>query len=116
MKLIKPIYAAIINPLIENSETIATNPGTYVEGVIQAVFSIFLVVATVYFIWHIIMAAYHMISSQGDPDKWKLAQKSIVYSLVGIFIAFSVFAILKFVGTITGVEGLQQLKLSWPSL
>lgn len=116
MKLIQPIYAAITNPLLENSDQIAAYPGTYVDGVIQAIISIFLLVAVIYFIWHFIMAAYHMISSQGDPDKWKTAQKSIIYSLVGIFVAFSVFAILKFVGTITGIQGLENLKISWPSL
>lgn len=116
MKIIKPIYAAITNPLIENSDAIAANPGNYIDGVIQAVFSIFLVVAVVYFIWHFVMAGYHMISSQGDPDKWKLAQKSILYSFVGILVVFSLFAVLKFVGTITGVQGLKDLKISWPSL
>lgn len=116
MNLIKPIYAAITNPLIENSDVIASNPYNYIDGVIRAIISIFLLVAVLYFIWHFIMAAYHMISSQGDPDKWKAAQKSLLYSLVGILLAFSLFAVLKFIGTVTGIEGLRNLKISWPSL
>lgn len=116
MKLIKPIYAAITNPLVKNSDQIASNPGNYVDNVLQAVVSIFLFVAVIYFIWHFILSAYHMISSQGDPDKWKAAQKSILYAFVGLILAFSIFAILKFVGTVTGVEGLNNLRLSWPSL
>ncbi|MFA5532108.1 MAG: hypothetical protein WDA13_00725 [Candidatus Shapirobacteria bacterium] len=116
MDFIKPIYAQIINPALKDSESIVADPSTYVNSVIQSIFSVFFIVAVVYFIWHFVMAAYHMISSQGEPDKWKAAQKSILYSLVGIVLVFSIFAILKFVGIVTGVQGLQNLKLIWPSL
>ena len=116
MNLIKPIHATINNPAIRNSEEIVSNPGNYIDNVLQSIVSIFLIVAVLYFIWHFVMAAYHMISSQGDPDKWKAAQKSILYAFVGLILAFSIFAILKFVGTVTGVPGLRNLRLTWPSL
>jgi hypothetical protein len=116
MSLIKPIYATIKNPIIQNSESIAGDPTNYVNNAIQSIFSIFLIVAVIYFIWHFIMAAYHMISSNGDPKKWEEAQKGILYSLVGITLVFSVFAILKFAGTLFGITALQSLQLSWPSL
>lgn len=116
MNFIKPVYADILNPVLKNSEEIASNSPGYINDVIQTIISIFMIVGVVYFIWHFVMAAYHMISSQGEPDKWKAAQKSILYSLVGIVLVFSVFAILKFVGTVTGIQGLQNLKLTWPSL
>ena len=57
-----------------------------------------------------------MISSNGDPKKWEEAQKAILYALVGLILVFSVFAVLKFAGTIFGVPGLQNLQLLWPSL
>jgi len=60
------------------------------------------------------MSAYHMIASQGDPEKWKTAQKSILHSLIGIFLVFSIFAILKFAGTILNIDGLSNLKVTWP--
>lgn len=116
MGLNNNLIAAITNPVLKNSENISSNSSGYVNNVLQSVISIFMIVGIVYFIWHFVMAAYHMISSNGDPKKWEEAQKSILYSFVGIIIIFSLFAILKFVGTVTGVPGLQQLKLTWPSL
>ena len=116
MTIIKPIYAQIINPLLKNSNAIAANPQSYANQAIQTIFSIFFIVAIIYFIWHFVMAAYHMISSNGEPDKWKEAQKAILYALVGVLLVFSIFAILKFAGTILGVDGLKNLNLLWPSL
>lgn len=108
------LLAQITNPVL--SPNIASNPTDYVNNVIQSVFSIFMIVGSVYFIWHFIMAAYHMISSNGDPKKWEESQKAILYSFVGLIIIFSLFAILKLVGTVTGVSGLKELRLTWPSL
>jgi len=116
MNLIKPIYAAIENPLLKDSSSIAQNPQKYANNVIQTIFSIFFIVAVIYFIWHFIMAAYHMISSNGDPKKWEEAWHSITYALVGLVLVFSLFAILKFAGNIFGIEGLKTLNLLWPSL
>lgn len=115
INFIKPALAQITNPSL-GDPSIGTNPEGYVNGVIQAIISIFLLVAVIYFIWHFIMSAYHMISSNGDPKKWEEAQKSILYAFVGIILVFSVFAVLKFVGIVFGIDGLQQLQLTWPKL
>ncbi|MCW1949285.1 MAG: pilin [Candidatus Shapirobacteria bacterium] len=116
INLIKPAFAQITNPVIKNSNSISQNPAGYVNSVIQAIISIFFIVGIIYFIWHIIMSAYHMISSNGDPKKYEEAQKSILYSFVGLIIVFAVFAILKFAGIIFGIPGLETLTLTWPSL
>lgn len=116
MSLNNHLLATITNPVLKDSNNISSDSAGYVNNVLQSVISIFMIVGVVYFIWHFVMAAYHMISSNGDPKKWEEAQKAILYSLIGILIVFSLFAILKFVGTVTGVPGLQNLKLTWPSL
>ena len=113
---IKPIFAQINNPVIPNSANIVAQPGTYVNSVIQSIISIFLVVAVLYFIWHFIMYAYHMIASQGNPDKWKEAQQAILYAFIGLILVFAIFAVLKFVGIVFGIPDLQNLRLTWPSL
>jgi len=116
MNLIKPIYAQIINPVVNNSANINNNPDVYVNNIIQSIITILLTVAVIYFIWHFVMSAYHMISSNGDPKKFEEAQKSILYSLVGVILAFSVFGVLKFAGTLFGITTLQSLKLTWPTI
>ena len=116
LNLIKPAIAQITNPVLENSQTIATDPNTYINKVIQTIISIFLIVATIYFVWHLVMAAYHFISSNGDPKKYEQAQHGILYAFVGLIVIFSIFAILKFVGTIFGISSLETLTLTWPSL
>lgn len=116
MNLKYRLLAQITNPAIGNANSISSNPSNYVNNIIQSIISIFMIVAIVYFIWHFVMSAYRMINSNGDPKKWEEAQKAILYSFVGIILVFSLFAILKFVGIVTGVPGLQNLKLTWPSL
>jgi fumarate reductase subunit D len=116
IQLVKPAYAAISNPFLKNSSDIVSNPQNYVNNIIQTIISVFFIVAVVYFIWHFVMAGYHMINSNGDPKKWEEAQKAILYGLVGLILVFSLFAILKFAGTVLGIPGLQSLQLIWPSL
>jgi hypothetical protein len=106
----------ITNPLLKNNELQVTNPELYTNNVIQTVFSIFFLVAGIYFVWHIVMAGYHLISTEGDPKKLTVAKDQIAYALIGIIVIFSVFAILKFIGTITGIEGLEKLQILWPTL
>ena len=115
-QLIKPVIAQISNPVLNNSKTIASDPENYVNTVIQTIINIFLIVGVVYFIWHLVMSAYHIIASNGDPKKYEEAQKGIINSFVGIFICFSIFGILKFIGTVFGISGLEDLALTWPSL
>jgi glycerol uptake facilitator-like aquaporin len=116
ISLIKPAFAQIINPAIKGSDAISKDPSNYVNNVIQAIISIFLLVAVVYFIWHIVMAAYHLIASNGDPKKYEESQRAIINAAVGLIIVFAIFAILKFAGAVLGVPGLENLTLTWPSL
>ena len=57
-----------------------------------------------------------MISSEGDAKKFDTAKNEIVFATIGVFVLFSVFAILKLVGAVTGIAGLSTLQLQWPSL
>ena len=48
-------------------------------------FAILLIVAVIY----VIIAAYHFITAQGDPDKVKLARNMVLYSLIGVAVAIA---------------------------
>lgn len=113
MFLIKPAYAEITNPLLKDSKAIATNPTGYTNTVIQTLITVLFVFGIIFFVFQIIMSGYKMMSSQGDPKKTEEAQHSLTSSLVGLVIIFSIFVILKLVGTIFGID-LQ--KITWPSL
>lgn len=106
----------IFNPLLKNGLQQVEDPTTYTNNVIQTVFSIFFLVASVYFIWHFIMAGYHLISTEGDPKKLTVAKDQITFALIGIIVIFGVFAVLKFIGTVLGVTGLENLQITWPTL
>ncbi len=113
MNLNKPILAQITNPVLKENPT---NPDTYVNGIIQTIITLLIMVGILFFLINFILSAYHMMSSKGDPKKFEEAQKSLTYSLLGIVLIFIVFAILKIVGAVFGVAGLENLSISWPSL
>ena len=111
----------ICNKLIDPncSGTQTANPKAYFNGVVQAVLSIFMLVGIIYFIWHFVMAGFHLIASHGDPKKYEEARNEITYALMGILVVLSIFAILKLVGHVFGIPGLSNLgspTLSWPTL
>ncbi len=119
MNLTKPVHAIVCNPVLEDcnkTNSISSDPTTYINSAIQTVISVFFIFGLIYFIFHFVLAGYHMISSQGDPKKYEASQKSLLYALFGIIIIFSIFAILRLVGTLFGIEGLGQLKINWPTL
>lgn len=106
---------AICNPLLKNCTNV-TDPTGYTNNVIQAVFSIFLIVGILYFAWHFVMAGYLFISGGNDEKKIASAKNQILYAFIGLFVVFAVFAILKFVGFILGIQNLEDLTLTWPTL
>jgi len=121
MNLIKQAHAIVCNPVLEDCknispDSIGNKPTVYINSVLQTIISIAFIFGIIYFIYHFILAGFHMISSQGDPKKYEEAQHSLLYSFMGIILIFSIFAILKIVGTVFGIQGLDTLTISWPSL
>ena len=113
MKLIKPVLAQITNPVLTTNNLA---PSTYVNNVIQTFIALLIIVGVLYFVINFLLAAFHMISSQGDPKKFEEAQKSVMYSILGITLLLIVFAILKIVGHVFGIAGLEDLIITWPSI
>ena len=62
------------------------------------------------------MAGYHFINSQGDPKEIESAKDQLTNAFIGILVIFVVFALLKFVGYILGINNLENLTLSLPTL
>ena len=105
----------IINPLLSNKLS-STDPKAYFNSVIAAIISMFFIVAIIYFFWHLIFAGYHLIGSDGDPKKFESGKNEIVYSFLGLIVVFSIFGIMKLVGTVLGISNLENLSILWPTL
>ncbi len=106
----------ITNPILNNSQLQASDPAAYTNSVIQTIFSFFLIIAIVYFIFNIIMAGIRLIGSNSDSKKIETSKTQITYAFIGLFIVFCIFAILKLVGTIVGISSLENLQITWPTL
>lgn len=116
MNLIHSAYAAINNPLVENSADQVSNPEAYTNSVFQAIITIFFVVGIIYFFWHVLFAGYHFIATDGDPKKYEMAKSEILHAFIGLIAIFSIFAVLKLVGTILGITGLESLTIPIPTI
>ncbi len=110
-----PAHAVICNPILKNCVS-STAPKTYFNSALSAIISIFFIVGVVYYFWHFTMAGYHLIASDGDPKKWESGKNEMVWATVGLFVIFSIFAVLKFVGMVLGIPGLSTLTITWPTL
>jgi len=115
LNIVKPAYAVICNPVLSTCLP-STDPQQYTNNVLSAVISIFFIVGIIYFFWHMIFAGYHFISSEGDAKRYENAKNQITYAFLGLIVIFSIFAILKFVGIILGIKGLENLTITWPTL
>lgn len=109
----KPLIVAITNKALKNPSA-QTDPG-YISNVLQTVFNLFMIVGVVYFIWHFIFAGYHFISAQGDEKQYQQAKSEVTYALIGLGVVFVVFAVLRLIGLVTGIQGLDTLQLTLPS-
>lgn len=116
MSIIKPVQAIIENPVLKNSENIGNNPTGYFNSIIQIAFNLFFIGGIVYFIFQFINGAFHMISSQGDQKKYEDALHTFTHSITGLIVIFSVFVIIKLIGLVFGIKGLDTLTITWPSL
>lgn len=106
----------ICNPVLGSFCQSANDPELYTNNVISAVISLFFIVGIIYFFWHLIFAGYHLIGSDGDPKKLETAKNEMTYSVLGVIVIFSIFGIMKMVGTVLGIAGLENLSIAWPHL
>lgn len=117
INIAKPAYAIICNPALGNLGCApSATPEIYFNKVLQTSITILIIIAVLFFVWHLINAGLRMINSQGDPKNFETGKNQLLYAVVGLIVVFSIFAILKLVGTITGIQGLEQLNLTLPTL
>ena len=74
---------------VTNNATVATRIGNVLD-------TVYLVVGILAVIF-IVYAGIRYVTSVGQPDKVKLAQKQLTYAIVGLIVALMAFAITRFV-------------------
>ncbi len=115
-QIVKPVYAEVCNTLLDPNCSTNPDPITSTQNVIQAAFGWFMVIAVIFLIYHIINGGLRLVTSQGDAKKVEEGRQSITYAIIGAVIVFSIFAVLKLLGMVFGIDNLSTLQLTLPSL
>ncbi|MEK7647164.1 MAG: pilin [Patescibacteria group bacterium] len=94
-----PVGLAIL-PLAASAAT-ATDLITTVQGILNALIPLFMVIATVVFLWGVV----RYITSAGEDEKVKEAKNFIMYGLIGLFVMVSVWGLVGVLVSTFGVGG-----------
>jgi len=103
------------NPLLEESIKGLSGMG-FMRRFIPFLISWLILIGFITFLIYFLIGGLNWISSQGDKNKIEEAKKQLTNALVGIFIIFSIFVIIKVAGFVFGVSNLENLLISLPSL
>ncbi len=88
--------AAFADGTLSNLQTLATNSLSILNTVITIVF----VLAILVFGWGVVK----YVSSAGNPEKEKEARSFLWWGVIGIFVLASIFGLVKFIGSATGID------------
>ena len=124
--LFPPVYADTEEPGVEMSQANINNPllpsdwnkgeVSFVSRLINLVLSWLLVGAVLFFFFTFILGGIKWITAGGDENKVKAARGQISSSIIGLVVVFLIFAVLKLIGYIFGIESLQELIIQIPTL
>ena len=95
-----PAFAQVLIPG-QTPPPIVTQQGpNSVGGWVQIVLTVIKWFYTIIFIvavFFILLAAFHFVTSKGDPGKTKTARQELIYAIVGIAVALLSYGIVSFV-------------------
>lgn len=107
----------ITNPITPNLSPATETQGLYFLGnFIIKLINIGIIIAAVVFFFIFLVGGIRWITSSGDKVQIEAARNTIMNALIGLVLVLSLFAILKLIGTLFGVNLLQidlgKLKIS----
>lgn len=108
-------YLAQIKPSVEFNP-LPDDPYLATSKIIQTAVGTLITVAIIYFVVYFILGGINFITSEGDKNTLDVAKKQITYAFFGLMIVFSIFAIVKLVGYIFGIDSLTGLGIIVPGL
>ena len=106
-KVVNPV----LDPVIRNLEGVA-----FFNRALPMIINWLILIGVIYFLFTLFLGAFKYISSQGDKNKVQEAQAQLTNAFVGLVILFAVFAILKLVGQVFGLQNLENLQIILPGL
>jgi hypothetical protein len=98
------IYNPALHPSVGSGSGI-----DIISTLLRNALAIALIVGTLVFFAFLIFGAIQWITAGGDKAKTESASKKITTAIVGLVILFSVFAIMKLIGSFFGISALQSL-------
>jgi len=110
------VYAQTINNPALSPDIRDLTGETFISRTISLFISWLLVLGFIFFVVNFILGGIRWIQSQGDKAKIEQAQKQLTYAFVGLLAVFSVFAIIKVIGTTLGITGFENLIIDLPRL
>lgn len=107
-----PTSVKVYNPVLPKD--LSDTSGTaFLQKILQLGVSLALVIGAIIFFFMLLVGGIGWISGGGDKSRLESAQKQITHSLIGLAILLSVFAIIKLVGSLFGID---LLKITLPTL
>jgi len=107
------LLARIENPVLRENLK-APRPGeagNILGRALSSVIVLFLSGALIAFVFYFLVGGISWIMSQGEEAKVKKARDTLTHALSGLLITFSIYALLKLIGYIFGVRGLEEMNL-----
>lgn len=74
--------------------------------VMQNVINFLVLFAGIICVFLIVYSGYKIVSSEGDPEKLKIARKTLAYAIVGFLFVLISFWVIGIIGKYTGVQQL----------
>ena len=96
--------ARIENPSIPNKYGAGSDFAGNVSGILGATISFILAAGGIAFVLMFMIGGFQWITSGGDKDAITRARSRIMHAVVGLVILFAVYAILKLLGQVLGVN------------
>lgn len=103
MTLIRPVYAAITNPVIQK----ASEPGQAGAGLafyIAQLWKTIIVVGALAFLLFLAWGGVEWVTAGGDKGKVEEAQKKITNGFIGLAVLVASYAIVAFVQEVLGIN------------
>jgi amino acid transporter len=81
-----------------------TESGLQLESIISMVFGFLTIVGVIFFALQLIFAGYGFLSSQGEPDKLKVARTRLTNGILGLTIVVIAFGAGAFIANLLGIQ------------